>query len=93
MTATVHAFPESPAEYRTWLLSDRERVAAWLDERLTPEQVVEQYPELASSTKTLANWRQLGRGPRFVRLSRIFYRRVDLLHFMESRVVDPAAVA
>lgn len=33
---------------------------------------------LGYSPKTLANWRPLGMGPRFVKLGRIFYFRADL---------------
>lgn len=44
--------------------------------------------------KTLANWRVLGEGPRYVRLgktgSRLIYRVVDLESFLSEHVVDAA---
>lgn len=40
--------------------------------------------------KTLANWRAMGKGPRFCRLGRrIVYRVDDLRRFMDEHLFDP----
>ena len=42
--------------------------------------------------RTLANWRVLGRGPRYVRVGRRpFYRRSDLDAWLNERVYDHTA--
>ncbi|MBE3604327.1 helix-turn-helix domain-containing protein [bacterium] len=45
---------------------------------------------LGVSKKTIENWRQQGKGPRFVRLSRraVRYRIADLLEFIQRKTVD-----
>jgi len=54
---------------------------------LTPEEVVRAYPALTRSTGTLANWRHLGRGPKYYRIGgrRIVYRPGDIESFMFSK--------
>ncbi len=54
---------------------------------LTPEEVVRVYPALTRSTGTLANWRHLGRGPKYYRIGgrRIVYRPGDIESFMFSK--------
>lgn len=46
------------------------------------------------TSKTLANWRALGEGPRFIRLgkagARILYRVSDLDAFLAEHVMDAA---
>jgi hypothetical protein len=40
--------------------------------------------------KTLANWRAMGKGPKFCRLGRrIVYRVEDLRRFMDEHLFDP----
>jgi predicted DNA-binding transcriptional regulator AlpA len=44
--------------------------------------------QLGMSRQTLANWRHLGRGPRFVKAGRLIrYAMNDLLAFMEARKI------
>lgn len=58
---------------------------------LSPQEAGE---EVKTSPATLASWRCLGRGPKYVKLGgKVFYRRTDLEDFVTSRVVDPAAIA
>ena len=46
---------------------------------------------LLVSPHTVTNWRYQGRGPRFVKYGgMVFYRLVDLEHFVASNVVDPS---
>jgi hypothetical protein len=41
---------------------------------------------------TLAWWRHLGRGPRYVKIGRrIFYRDADLDEFIASSVIEPVS--
>jgi helix-turn-helix protein len=50
---------------------------------------VEAAPILRLKIKTLQQWRQLRRGPRFVRLGRrIFYPRSELDRFIANNLVD-----
>lgn len=89
---------DNPVEFRRWLLERTERTAAWLDDLLTPAQVVAQYPALARSAKSLANQRAAGRGPRYVKApgsrTHVFYRRHDILRHLEKNTTyttdDPA---
>lgn len=47
--------------------------------------------EIKTSEATLASWRCLGKGPKYVKLGgKIFYRRGDLQAYVADRVVDPA---
>lgn len=40
--------------------------------------------------KTLANWRSMGKGPKFCRLGRrVVYRVDDLRQFMDEHLFDP----
>jgi hypothetical protein len=49
-------------------------------------------PLLRLNVKTIQQWRQLKRGPRFVKLGgRIFYRRSDVEDFINRNVVDTHA--
>lgn len=42
------------------------------------------------ATKTLANWRAMGKGPKYCRLGRrIVYRVEDLRRFMDEHLFDP----
>ncbi len=53
-----------------------------MDELLTPEQVAEWFK---TTTKSLANDRYLGRGPRFVKLGRfVRYRLVDCQAYLDE---------
>ncbi|MDZ4777115.1 MAG: helix-turn-helix domain-containing protein [Alphaproteobacteria bacterium] len=46
---------------------------------------------LGVAPKTLANWRSLGKGPKFCRLGRVIaYRQGDLEAFVEQRLSEPA---
>lgn len=60
------------------------------EELLTPAEVAEEWgvPE-----KTLRNWRHIGRGPAYVRVSgkHIRYRRSDLQRFADAQTVTPGA--
>ena len=56
---------------------------------LTPKEVVTLYPALTTSEGTLANWRNLRRGPRFYRVSRkIVYRLEDIEEFLFQNPVQ-----
>jgi|CXWL01.1.fsa_nt_gi predicted DNA-binding transcriptional regulator AlpA len=45
---------------------------------------------LGVAPKTLANWRSLGKGPKFCRLGRVIaYRQGDLEAFVEQRLSEP----
>lgn len=53
-----------------------------MDELLTPEQVSEWFQ---TSTRTLANDRYLGQGPRFIKLGKLVrYRRSDVLAYLDE---------
>ena len=55
-----------------------------MDELLTPEEVAEYF---GTSTRTLANDRYLGKGPRFIKLGKLVrYRRSDVLDFIDANV-------
>src|SRR5579885_1828022 len=54
-------------------------------ELLTPEQVAEL---LHISTRTLANWRCAGVGPRYARVGGIRYRQSDVEDWIESRLKE-----
>lgn len=46
-------------------------------------------PIVGVKVKTLQNWRQLRRGPAFLKVgSRVFYRRADLDRYLDSCVVE-----
>jgi hypothetical protein len=56
-------------------------------EHLTEKQVEREYPIF--HVKTLQAWRQLKRGPRFLRIGRrIFYARAEIERFIQKNVVD-----
>jgi predicted DNA-binding transcriptional regulator AlpA len=62
-----------------------------LEEYLKDDQVAE---EFQVSTATLANWRYLGRGPRFVKLhGAVRYRRSDLEAWVSEKSVEPQPAA
>lgn len=47
---------------------------------------------LGVRVETLSNWRNLGRGPKYLRIARkIYYRAAEIREFIESSIVDPAA--
>lgn len=55
-----------------------------MDELLTPEQVAEWFQ---TSTRSLANDRYLGKGPRFIKLGKLVrYRRSDVLAHLDENV-------
>lgn len=61
--------------------------------KLTPAQLAE---ELEVSTRTLANWRWAGIGPRYTKLgdgrtARVRYRRADVDAWLKSREYGDAA--
>ena len=41
--------------------------------------------------RTLANWRVLGRGPRYVRTSRVLYRQADLDAWLDAHTFEHSA--
>ena len=50
---------------------------------------IEAAPLLRLKVKTLQEWRQLKRGPRFVKLGRrVFYPRGEIERFIEANVVN-----
>lgn len=58
------------------------------NEHLTERQVEREY-EPVFRIKTLQTWRQLRKGPRFVRIGRrIFYPRTELERFIRENLVD-----
>lgn len=59
----------------------------WPDEQLVPEKVAAEF--LSLSPRTLRNWRVLGKGPEFVRISNrcIRYRFGTLKRFAERRTL------
>ena len=74
---------------RRWLIEDPLHAAAFADDLLPPRQVVAEYPQVAGSVGTLANWRSRG-DTRLEWLDLpggIFYRRLAILAFIESRTV------
>src|SRR5262245_7361480 len=59
-----------------------------------PENLIEAEAADYTRTKpgTLANWRSLGKGPRYVRAGgRILYRKADLDRWLEKNATDPEA--
>lgn len=55
------------------------------DERLTPDELVARWKHRVN-TKTLANWRSLGSGPRFTRIgNRILYSLSAVMDYEERR--------
>lgn len=78
----------SPVEYRRWLLENPEHVAPWLDELLSPGEVVAEFGKIAPTVAALAMMRSRGTGPRFVKLGqKVLYRRFDILRHLEASVV------
>lgn len=78
-----------PAAFRAWLLEDGRRLAAWIDDLLTPDEVAQQYPCLGV-VGTLANQRAGNVGPAYIRLGRgVYYRRGDLIRYLEQHRVEP----
>lgn len=57
-----------------------------LSERMTPKQAA---AYLGVSESTLRDWRSQGRGPRYVKIRRVFYLRRDLFEYVARSVVDP----
>jgi hypothetical protein len=56
-------------------------------EHLTEKQVEREYPMFR--VKTLQAWRQLRRGPRFVRIGRrVFYPRAEIDAYLANRMVE-----
>ena len=51
---------------------------------LRPSDVAEIY---GISAWTLAHWRNQGRGPRYIKPGRIFYRRADVEKFLQDHTV------
>jgi hypothetical protein len=80
--------------YRAALLDDPAKLAAWLDAMLSPRQVVEEFPHLATSVESLANMRFRKAGPRYWkppgRASHIAYRRLDILRYLDAHIVGTA---
>ena len=74
---------------RRWLIEDPSHAAKFADDLLTPRQVVAEYPQIASSPGTLANWRSRGdtRLPWIDLPTGIYYRRLAVLDFIEARTV------
>ncbi len=60
------------------------------DEHLTEKQVQHEYPIFR--VKTLQAWRQMRRGPRFVKLGRrVFYPRAEIERFLSLNLVETAS--
>ncbi|OZD57749.1 excisionase [Rhodococcus sp. 06-1059B-a] len=56
---------------------------------LTPDELEARY---GTKTSTLAQWRYLGKGPKFVKLGRkIFYRQQDIDAFIDANVHQSTA--
>lgn len=56
---------------------------------LQPEQVAEM---LNKTPASLAQWRHLGRGPKYHKIGRkVQYKQSDVEQFIENNVVDPQA--
>lgn len=47
---------------------------------------------LGVKKKTLDVWRCLGKGPKYVKFGRVFYRKADIDAWISSRVVDPEII-
>ena len=61
-------------------------------EYLTEKEVADQYPIFR--VKTLQTWRQLKRGPRFVRIGgRVFYPRTEIDQYIQANLVDTTSAA
>lgn len=55
---------------------------------LLPETVAQM---LNKTPASLAQWRHLGRGPKYCKIGRkVQYKQSDVVEFMENNVVDPA---
>lgn len=92
MTAAPRPPVDDPAAFRAWLLAQPGCTKEWIDAILTPSDVVEQYPRLAPSEGALANKRLRGTGPRYIKLgSKVLYRRLDIIRFLETRMVSTFA--
>jgi hypothetical protein len=58
------------------------------DQHLTEKQVEREYHPVFR-VKTLQAWRQLRKGPRFVKIGRrIFYPRTEIERFISENVID-----
>lgn len=91
----------SLADFRRELLSDPALVVDWVDDLLTPTEVISEFPHLARSVQVLAKLRSQGRGPAFFkppgRSTRVLYRRTAILAYIERNTVrtkdDPVGAA
>lgn len=83
---------DSAVEYRRWLIGTLGHPADWVDQLLTPREIVAEYPCVASTINSLKTMRSRGRGPTWIALpAGIRYRRHDVLRFIDQHVHEGAA--
>ena len=83
---------DDPVAFGKYLIIGLGYSPQWVDELLTPQQLVEEYPCIASTTNSLKTMPSCGRGPAWLALpAGIRYARHAVLRFIAQHAVKPGA--